>query len=167
MKRLLFLFVITQVCAQSSVGFIDRDSAVKFIPEYQKSEDLITKRVKEVTDTFEIYMKAWQDWNHSHRSIPTDIQKDTLRYRLYMEQLNAENKSIMQDMERYQEYASKTIINIRDSLQKQVSDLLNAKASEFCTLNKISLLVDEKSILHCTQCKNYMREFILFLQNQK
>jgi hypothetical protein len=150
MKRILFIAFISTAAAQNSVGFIDRDSAMKLIPEYLEYQGILQREVKMYEDSMNIYYDLYSNlMSQAHFN-------DTTKLRQLEKKVNE-----------FQNAAQFQMVILEDSLKSRLTSLINLHASKFCTLHNIDMLADKNAVLHCIQCKDWMAEFVRFLRTQK
>lgn len=164
MKPFLFsILIFSSIYAQ---GYIDQDSVMRSFPEYILAQREINQRQKELTDTFEMMMKEYENITYHHPGIPESIRTDTAMQRLYTKQLEEDINKAQSAIDAYSYYA----MNVMGDLENEWRDLmllkLKTKTELFCQKYQITSMVDNLSLLYCPNCKDYTHELILFIQKE-
>lgn len=159
------MFAITVAFAQSTGGYIDRDSVIRVLPEYKLEIADLDNKAKGLRDTFEIYFKAYKKLEHRCSNVPNEILKDTLLFRKFKLVCKTELDSAQKFISDYSKYSQNSFAFLQQNWDEIIKKRLESEYISFCKKKKISLLFDKKAMLYCPNCMDYTNELIKYISH--
>lgn len=172
MKKILLLLAIPlTLSAQKSAGYLDQNSIILLMPEYQIASDILEKRGKELSDTMDIYLSFSENITYAFVDCQALAKNnnnsvDSTKLKECEDIYNTAMLKYEADIEAYRTYATGSYEKQSYQLNENLYIALQAKVNEFCTQRKIQFLTDKASLLYCPKCKDYTEEFIKFMQQK-
>ena len=156
-----FLMLLPCVAAYGQQGYIDYGQVVKTLPGYPAAKDNIEVKTRQWSDSIRLKMKAFQDFlgnevPHNRKLDPAEAAtlEDTI-------------KAMQVHVEHFQVFAQREIKKLEEISDAQLKEYVIVKLQWFCAAKGVLCVVDKDSILYCSGCVDYTKDFLDYLAKNK
>jgi Skp family chaperone for outer membrane proteins len=147
--------------AQSRQGYIDYEKAAIEFPQYRDGQKEVETRTNQLDDSLKILADIFQNvirGEYPRNMISDSSFRKKIEDKLYKAQM---------DVIDFQERSKKEIRRLQDRYSLNLRSIILKELSQFSTDNNVVCVVDKKSILYCSDCKDFTDDFISYRKEKR
>ena len=155
---LMSLLILAQsnALAQDRIGFINFDKIIQQLPKYLEGNKGIALYKESLSDSI-------QSKNNDILGFITHVNEkhsiDSSQFLL----INSELELLQKQYQQLVQEAEEKIKLMQAELNNSIRHILQQELIQYCTINSISTIFDEKEVWYCKDCEDFTSDFWAFL----